>query len=66
MSEQYMTMREIAARIGVSKMTVYNWIRAGKIPAYRFGDLTIRVKREDAEAFLEGSKYTLRPRKAVA
>jgi len=65
MPEQYMTMREIAEMIGVSKRTVYNWIRTGKIPAYRFGDQVIRVRREDAEAFLEGAKYTLKPRKAV-
>jgi excisionase family DNA binding protein len=31
----YYTIREVAALLKVSYLTVYRWIRAGKLPAYQ-------------------------------
>lgn len=34
---RYVKVPEIAARLGVSRMTVYRMVRRGQLPALRFG-----------------------------
>lgn len=42
---------QAAAELGVHIDTVRDWIRTGKLPAARLGYRTIRIRREDLEAF---------------
>ena len=52
--EDGITIAEAAARIGVSVQAVRNWIRAGKLPATRWGPENgriIRVDPDDLEGF---------------
>lgn len=44
-------INEIAAGLRVSKMTVYRFIRDGRLPAIRVGN-SLRVHRGDLDAFL--------------
>jgi excisionase family DNA binding protein len=46
-----MTPEEVAAEIRVTRRTVYEWLRSGKLLGLRAGR-SWRVRREDLNAFL--------------
>ena len=45
---RFLTPEEVADLLRVSRRTVYNWLRAGELPALRIGK-TWRIRREDIE-----------------
>lgn len=48
---ELLTPEEVAAEVRVTRRTVYEWLRNGKLPGLRAGRWW-RVRREDLEAFL--------------
>ena len=52
MKQDYYTPTEIAEKLRVNVMTIYRYIKAGKINAYKFGK-DYRVSKEDLETFLK-------------
>jgi excisionase family DNA binding protein len=44
------SVAEVAQLLGVSRTTVWRWIRAGQLPARRVGPRTLRVERRAVEA----------------
>lgn len=48
----WLTKREAAAWTRCDERTINRYIAAGKLPAYRLGNRSIRIKREDLEALL--------------
>lgn len=52
----FLTVGEVAARMRVSKMTVYRLVHSGELPAVRFGR-TFRVQSHAVEALIKGSRY---------
>jgi excisionase family DNA binding protein len=50
--ETYYTLQEIADRLKVHYRTVYRWVHAGKLQAYKFGQ-DWRVKESDLKEFIE-------------
>jgi len=50
--ETYYTIQEIADRLKVNYRTVYRWVRAGKLPAYKFGQ-DWRITESDLKEFIE-------------
>ncbi len=52
MSKQYFTVEDIAEQLGVSVDTVRNWIKQGKLDAYKVGR-DYRISREQFEKFME-------------
>jgi excisionase family DNA binding protein len=53
---QLMTTDEVAERLGMTRRTVQNWIRAGELACYQFGEgkgITYRIDPKDLEAFLK-------------
>lgn len=46
------TLDYCAAHIGVTKLSIRNWIARGYLPAYRIGS-TVRVDRRDLDALLQ-------------
>ena len=46
---QFYTIPEAARILDVSQATVWRWIEAERLPAYRVGPRRIRIKREDLE-----------------
>ena len=52
MPDTLLTVIEVAGLFKVSKMTVYNLVQAGKLPAIKIGN-TFRFKREDILKYLE-------------
>ena len=53
---RFLTVREVADVIRVSRMTVYRLIRKGDLPAVQVGR-TYRVREADVDAYL-GSRFT--------
>lgn len=55
--DELMRVSAIAARLKVSKMTVYRSIHAGRLPAIRIGR-TYRVYASVVDEYLESAAYT--------
>ena len=53
---RFMTVAEVAALMRVSTMTVYRLIKAGDLPAVRFGK-SYRIDEADVDAYL-AARYT--------
>lgn len=53
---RFMTVAEVAALMRVSTMTVYRLIKAGDLPAVRFGK-SYRLDEADVDAYL-ADRYT--------
>jgi excisionase family DNA binding protein len=49
---EYLTVREVMAKLKISRTTAYGYIRKGMIRVCRFGGL-VRIKPEDLERFVE-------------
>ena len=52
MEKHWLKIAEAAEHVGVSRMTVYRWIRQGKLPSHKVGGI-VRVKLEDVDKLLE-------------
>jgi excisionase family DNA binding protein len=48
----FYTASEAARRLDVSRTTIWRWIDEGKLPAYRVGGRTIRIRRQDVDSML--------------
>ena len=49
---QYYTVPEAARFLDVSPSTVWRWIQAQKLPAYRVGPKNIRIRKGDLETLI--------------
>jgi excisionase family DNA binding protein len=47
--KEYYTVGEAAEVLDVSRATIWRWIDAGRLPAYRLGPKSIRIRRADLE-----------------
>jgi excisionase family DNA binding protein len=54
--EEFLTLEEVSQRLKVSKMTIYRYIKAWKIVAYKLWK-ELRIKKNDYDSFLEKSKF---------
>ncbi len=52
----FLTIAEVAARMRVSKMTVYRLVHGGELPAVRVGR-SFRVTEDDVNEYLRKSFY---------
>jgi excisionase family DNA binding protein len=52
--QRLLTPEQVADRLQISRVTVMDYLRKGRLKGHRVGKLW-RVKEEDLEAFLEGS-----------
>lgn len=53
MGETYYTSQEVADKFGVKVITVWDWIRKGKLRALRVGGRLYRITEKQIEAFKE-------------
>lgn len=51
--EPLMTVAEVAARLRVSKMTVYRMIHTGQVTSYSFGKKAYRVPASEIKRLLK-------------
>lgn len=59
MEDKFYTIQEIADILKVDYMTVYRWIRAGRIDAYQV-QKQYRIKESDFEKFMEANKKVMK------
>ena len=48
----YYSISQAAALLGVSRVSIWRWIRDGRLPAARLGHRTTRIKRDDLERLM--------------
>lgn len=53
MNTKYLTSKEIAEILGISKAYVYKLLSSGIIPIVRIGKKSIRVKQEDFDKYIQ-------------
>lgn len=54
-NELFFTIEEISKMLKVSYLTVYRWVRAGKLMAYKI-EKQYRIKKEDFDLFIKSYK----------
>lgn len=54
--EEFMTINEVAEILRVSDLTVYDWLKKGKLKGVQVGGWLWRIKREDFEEFVKTSR----------
>lgn len=60
--ETYFTVEEVADRLKVSHMTVYRWIKAGQLGAYKIGG-EFRITERDIEHYLKARRFPVKGEK---
>lgn len=55
LKDQFYTLEEIAKMLKVSYLTVYRWVKAGKLMAYKI-EKQYRIKKEDFDLFIKSYK----------
>ena len=48
-----LTLREAAALLKLTPVTIKRWLKQGRLPAYRVGPRAIRIKHEDLQTILQ-------------
>lgn len=56
MSDELINLTEAAQRLGVEMTTARRWVKQGKLPGYKLGGRTYRIKATDVEKFLESRR----------
>lgn len=51
-TEKYYSIEEVSKLLKVAYLTVYRWVRAKKLVAYKAGK-QYRVKKEDLDSFMK-------------
>ena len=54
--ETLMDLKEVATYLRLKNQTVYVWVQAGILPAFRLGRLW-RFRRADLDKWLESNRY---------
>ena len=55
--ERLLTLDEVAAFLHMNPMTLYLWVKDGKLPAFKIGKVWRFIKKEIDE-WLKSQKYT--------
>lgn len=53
--DQYYSIKEVAKMLKVAYLTVYRWVQAKKLPAYKIGK-QYRVEKSQLDRFIQNSK----------
>jgi len=59
-SGSFVSVAEAARMLRVSRTTVWRWIEAGKLPASRVGEKSIRIRQADLEKLVAPARETQR------
>lgn len=56
MAENIYTLQEVADYLKVTRQTIYNYVRAGKLKANKIGAQQYRVTEKELQKFITGKK----------
>lgn len=56
MEEKIYTLQEVADYLKVTRQTIYNYVKTGKLKANKLGTQQYRVAEKDLQNFLTGKK----------
>src|SRR5437588_2880932 len=56
-SLSYYSIGDVAQMLGVSRVSVWRWIRSGRLPASRLGHRTVRIKHDDVELLTHSGRH---------
>jgi len=54
-NEEVYSSKEVADKFKVTYLTVFRWIKSGKLKAFKVGK-QYRIKQEDLDTFIQSSK----------
>ena len=54
--ERLLTIDEVANFLNINPMTIYSWVREGKIPAFKIGKVW-RFQKSEIDKWLKKQKY---------
>jgi excisionase family DNA binding protein len=54
-AERFLTVPQVAERLGVSARSIWRWLDERELIAHRFGRL-VRISEADLQAFLDSKK----------
>src|SRR5215216_2632064 len=60
-AQSYYSISQAAGLLGVSRMSIWRWVRAGRLPVARFGHRTARIRREDLDRLVLESRLRIVP-----
>lgn len=49
-----LTVKQVCKMLKITKMTLYNWEKSGKIKRIKMGDRIVRYEKSEIERFLKG------------
>ena len=55
-TDQLLSLRAAAARLGIHVTTMRAWVRSGRVPAYRVGQRFVRVNWDDVLAAIASGR----------
>src|SRR6266849_2732042 len=64
-AQSYYSISQAAALLGVSRMSSWRWVRAGRLPVARFGHRTARIRREDLDRLVLESRLRIVPDRMI-
>ena len=53
--EMYLTIQEVAEKLGFSYITIYSWVKSGKMPSYNWNG-AYRISDKELKAFIKAGK----------
>ena len=53
--EIYLTLQEVADKLSFSYVTIYSWVRSGKMPSYNWNG-AYRVSDKELRAFIKAGR----------
>ncbi len=54
--EHYLTYDAAAAYLGLTKATLYRWVRQRRVPHHRVSGRTVRFRKADLDAWMDGRR----------
>lgn len=53
--EMYLTIQQVSEKLGFSYVTIYGWVKRGKIPSYNWNG-AYRISDKELRAFIKAGK----------
>jgi putative molybdopterin biosynthesis protein len=60
MQDDLLTLSEVAERLRLSKLTVWRYVKEGRLPAYKIGR-DLRIKSSELETYIESKRVRRSP-----